>query len=300
MNKLSVVISAYNEERNIEDCLKSVKGVADEIIVIDNSSTDKTNQIAKKYTTSVFTRENNLMLNVNKNFGISKASKDLVLVLDADERLTDELKNEITELLKTDISFSAYSIPRKNIIFGKWIKNTGWYPDRQIRLFKRGMARFAQKHVHEMIEVDGSLGELNKDLYHINYVNVSQFLDKMIRIYTISEAENLINSGYKIKISDAVKMPSKEFVKRFFAENGFKDGSHGLMLSLLMAFYHFVVFLRVWEVRGYPDSENVLKEFEQGNKEAGKEVKYWLYTKKNEAEKNPIKKVSLKILRRMK
>ena len=297
--KLSVVVSAYNEEKLLNDCLSSVKSLADEIIVVNNSSTDNTLQIAKKYTGKVFTRENNLMLNVNKNFGMSKATMDWVLLLDADEKVTPELAVELREFLKTNPVHSGYSIPRKNIIFGKWIEHTGWYPDRQLRLFKRGKGKFAEKHVHEMMEVDGSIGELNEALYHLNYTSVSQFLDKMIRVYTLSEAENLINSGYRPKAADAILMPTNEFIKRFFAESGYKDGSHGLYLSLLMAFYHFVVFLRVWEKKSYPEEDNVLREFAVSHRESIRQIKYWQTLSENENEKNPARRLTRKILRRI-
>lgn len=299
MNKLSVVISAFNEEKMIEECLISVKDVAHEIIVIDNTSSDRTKDIAKKYTDKVITRENNLMLNVNKNFGIEKAAGDWILVLDADERLTEELSKEIVDILISDQKDSGFTMPRKNIIFGKWIEHTGWYPDRQLRLFKRGKGKFAEKHVHEMITIEGSIGELKNPLYHINYTSVSQFLDKMIRIYTISEAENLLKSGYTPKTSDAILMPSSEFMKRFFAEKGYKDGVHGLYLSLLMAFYHLVVFIRVWEAKSYPENKNTLEQVTSASKQSYKELRYWITFSKNESERNPIKKISRKILQKV-
>lgn len=296
MKSLSVVISAYNEEKMLEDCLRSVKDIASEIIVIDNSSTDNTAQIAKKFTQKVFTRENNLMLNINKNYGISKATKDYILILDADERITDELAKEIKQLLSSEVEHEGFSMPRKNIIFGKWIEHTGWYPDRQLRLFENGKGKFAEKHVHEMINIDGSVGELKEAIYHINYTSISQFLDKMIRVYTISEAENLLKSGYTPKASDAIVHPSREFLKRFFAEKGYKDGSHGFYLSLLMAFYHLIVFLRVWEAKSYPDEKNVLRAFVNANKDFSKENRYWINFVKNDNEKNVIKKITRKFL----
>ncbi len=300
MKKLSIVISAFNEENNIEDCLKSVQNIASEIILIDNSSVDETINIAKKYTNKIFSRKNNLMLNINKNFGISKATNEWVLLLDADERITEDLERDIRKVLENnDVSINGYFMPRKNMIFGKWIQHTGWYPDKQLRLFRRKRAKFAEKHIHEMIEVSGEVGELESPLYHLNYVNVSQFLDKMIRVYTISEANSLINSGYKISIADAILMPTKEFVKRFFAEKGYKDGSHGLMLSLLMAFYHFVVFLRVWEAKSYPDSKDILKEFESAQKESFRQISYWMITEKIYSEKNPIKKILQKTIKKI-
>lgn len=290
MKKLTVVISAYNEEAKIADCLDSVK-FADEIILIDNSSIDKTSEIASNYTKNIFKRENNLMLNINKNFGFGKATGDFILSLDADERITRELAREIKNLLKKKVEFNGYYIPRKNIIFGKWIEHTGWYPDHQLRLFKKGTGKFAEKHVHEMIEIEGEVGYLKENMLHLNYETVTQFLDKLNRIYTISEAENLIASGYKLDRRDFVKRPVSEFVRRFFFQHGYKDGIHGLVLSLFMAFYHLVVLARVWEMQGFEQSENSLLDFEKAVKESGKEVRFWIYEEKRKREKNKIKKV---------
>lgn len=290
MKKLTVVISAYNEEAKIADCLESVK-FTDEIIFVDNSSTDKTSEIASKYTKNIFRRENNLMLNVNKNFGFEKATSDFILLLDADERITPDLAKEIKNLLKRKVELNGYFIPRKNMIFGKWIEYTGWYPDYQLRLFKRGAGKFAEKHVHEMIKTEGETGYLKEDMIHLNYENVTQFLDKLNRIYTTSEAENLIASGYKLDHKDFIKRPASEFIKRFFFQHGYKDGIHGLVLSLFMGFYHLVVLARVWEMQGFKESEDSLLDFEKAVKESGKEVRFWIYEEKRKREKNKLKKI---------
>jgi len=195
-NSLSVVISVYNGEKVLEDCLKSV-AFAQEIIVVENSSTDKTAEIASKYTDKIFTRVNNPMLNINKNFGFSKATGNWILCLDADERITPELEAEIKRLnLDSNGKSDGYWIPRKNIIFGKWIEHTGWYPDYQLRLFRKSKGKFPEKHVHEMIKVEGETGYLKGDLLHYNYVTISQFLSKL-NIYVANEAEQLIAGGYK-------------------------------------------------------------------------------------------------------
>ncbi|MGH7246419.1 MAG: glycosyltransferase family 2 protein, partial [Candidatus Levyibacteriota bacterium] len=131
MTKLSVVISAYNEERNIGPCLESVKNVVDEIIVVDNSSTDKTVAVAKKYTKNIFSQKNNPQtVDLQKNTGFEKATGEWILSLDADERVTPELASELKEVIhQSGVEIVGYWIPRKNIIFGKWIEHTGWYPD---------------------------------------------------------------------------------------------------------------------------------------------------------------------------
>src|SRR3989344_5565695 len=161
---LSGIVSVFNGENEIEDCLKSLS-FADEIIVVNNSSTDKTEDIARKYTNKIFIRPNNPMLNVNKNFGFTKAKGEWILNLDADERVSPELQKEIkSEILNPRLpkpgtggqakpETNGYWIPRKNIIFGKWIEHTGWYPDHQLRLFKNGKGKFEERHVHEMIKV---------------------------------------------------------------------------------------------------------------------------------------------------
>ncbi len=291
MGKLSVVISTYNGEGKIEECLKSVS-FADEIILINNSSTDKTVEIAQKYTSKIFQRPNNPMLNVNKNFGFSKASGDWILSLDDDERVTPKLKEEIQEVLRSSVFKNGYRIPRKNIIFGKWIQHAGWYPDYQLRLFRKGKGEFAKKHVHEMLSLEGEPGTFSGDLMHLNYESVSQFLDKMIRIYTTSEAQHLINNGYEFKLSDSIKMPTQEFLRRFFLQKGYKDGAHGLILSLLMSFYHLVVFAKLWEINKFKDSEeNSLLIFEEEFRNVKKEVDYWVDKENGKLVKNLFKRI---------
>jgi len=297
MAKLSVVISAFNEEKKIEDCLKSVSFV-DEIIFVDNSSTDQTLKIAKKYTAKVFTRENNPMLNVNKNFGFSKAKGDWILSLDADERVSEELRDEIKSQIANRKSqgVNGYWIPRKNIIFGKWIEHTGWYPDYQLRLFKKGKGKFKEEHVHEMIKLEGEVGRLESPIVHYNYENVSHFLKKTL-LYTENEADQLIEKGYNFAWQDSIRFPTKEFVSRFFAREGYKDGLHGLVLSLLMAFYHLLVFVNIWEKLKFKQIEekeflaNVRQEFRKGHKE----VFFWFSKASIDTAGSPLKKLILKI-----
>ncbi len=239
MKKVSVVISAFNEEKMLPDCLSSLKDLDPEIIVVNNSSTDNTAQIAKKYTDKVFTHKNDpVMLNISKNFGFTKAAGEWIISLDADERLTPELCKEIKSLVNGHMSnVNGYDIPRKNIIFGKWIEHSLWWPDYNLRLFKKGKGKFALKHVHEKLDVVGELGKLENPMIHYNYQTVSQFVNKMNKTYTESEAENFIASGKQIHWYDAIRWPADDFVKTFFFQKGYKDGLHGLVLSQLQAFY---------------------------------------------------------------
>lgn len=296
--KVSVVISSFNEEERIEDCLKSVSKIANEIIFIDNSSTDKTASIARKYTDKVYVRENNIMLNVNKNYGFDRATGKWILSLDSDERVEKELEDEILSLPE-ESTIDGYYIPRKNIIFGKWIKHTGWYPDFQLRLFKKSRGRFAEKQVHEMLSIEGTTDHLRSPMNHINYENISQFLNKMIKTYTVSEAEHLAKEGYKYQAIDIVKMPLSEFIKRFFAEKGYLDGMHGLTLSLLQAFYHFVVFLRLWEMNNYQEVSDTTGLLKEGARMVRHEFAYWGQQKNIENEKSAIKKQFYKVKRKI-
>lgn len=302
MVKISIVISAFNEEKKIGDCLESVKW-ADEIILVNSGSTDETTEIAKQYSLKIFNRPNNLMLNVNKNFGFTKATGDWILSLDADERVTPELKEEIKSVISHQLSaISGYYIPRKNIIFGKWIRHTGWYPDHQLRLFKKGQGRFPERHVHEMVEITGEAGYLKEHIIHYNYETISQFLEKLIYIYAPNEAKELIRKGYNLNWRDAIRMPSKEFLTRFFAQEGYKDGFHGLVLSLLMAFYHLVIFVSLWEKQGFKEvaSSDFLLETEKEFKTVGKDTDSWFFNEKIKTVKNVFKKNWLRVKKRWK
>lgn len=309
MNKLSVVISAFNEEKKIEDCLKSVSGLADEIILVDNSSADNTVKIAKKYTSKIFTRENNLMLNINKNYGFTKATGDWILNLDADERVTPELAKEIKEVLNSnengrwkmeDGKLSGYWIPRKNIIFGKWIQSEMWWPDYQLRLFKKDKGKFPEKHVHEKIKVEGETSKLSQPLVHENYTSVSQFLYKMDKIYTENEVKRIMSLGVNLEWIDAIRFPLNDFLKTFFAQKGYKDGLHGLVLSLLQAFYSEIIFVKIWEKKGFKEENpvNFLLLLQKEVKKLQKEFKYWFLTSLIGESRNPLKKLFYRIIRK--
>jgi len=296
MKKLSVVISAYNEEKNIEECLNSVKW-ADEIILIDNTSTDRTVEIAKKFTDKILIYPNNLMLNINKNYGFSKATSEWILSLDADERVADELKQEILKNIhnsefRIQNSINAFWIPRKNIIFGKWIKHSIWWPDYQLRLFKKDKGKFSCKHVHEYLKAEGKTEKLKNPLIHYNYQTISQYLHKLDKIYTENEAENIIKSGRRLVWQDALRMPVRDFLKTFFAQEGYKDGTHGLVLSLLQSFYALVVFVKVWEKQGFKENKDnqFLKKTITEFKNLGGEFKHWLVQSKLKTEKNIFKR----------
>jgi len=299
MTKISAVVSVYNAEGKIEKCLKSL-AFADEIIVVNNSSTDKTLEKVKKLASKVFTKENNPMLNVNKNFGFSKTQFEWIINLDADEEVSDELKLEIKNIVESNPSENGFWIPRKNIIFGKWIKHAGWYPDYQLRLFRKSKGGFEEKHVHEMIKVDGETGYLKGEIIHYHYQAINEFIEKHYRIYAPNEAAQLAEAGYKFNWLDSIRMPFNEFISRFFAREGYKDGFHGLMLSLLMSFYHLLIFSLLWEKNKFESQEdgNILPDIKKEIDKSAKDLKYWFLNEKIKSSKSSIKKIMLRAKRK--
>ncbi len=297
MASISVVISAYNAQDCLARTLASV-GWADEIILVDNESNDSTIEIAKRFKAKIFSKKNLAMLNVNKNFGFTKASSDWILSLDSDEEIPDSLAREIRNAIKTS-DLLGYWMPRKNIIFGKWIRHGLWWPDKQLRLFRRGYGKFPCVHVHEYLTVDGKTGDLSEPFIHYNYSSIGQFLYKMDAIYTESEVQKLESSGYRISWMDALRFPVSDFVKIFFAQRGFKDGLHGLVLALLQSFYSFIVFTKLWERAKFVDIELSLPYVTRELHERGKELAYWIKTAEIEEEGNPITRGWKRLVRKL-
>ncbi len=297
-SKLSVVVSAYNEQQSLGRCLSSVSHLADEIIVVDNESSDSTVEIAKKFTDKIYSQKNILMLNTNKNYGFDKATGDWILNLDADEEIPKELSKEIQAVVRSNPRENGYWIKRKNIIFGRWITHGLWWPDKQVRLFRRGKGKFACVHIHEYAIVDGQVGELENPYLHYNYETVHQYLTKIDRAST-SEAISLKDMDHQLVWYDAIRFPLSDFLKIYFAQGGYKDGLHGLVLALFQAFYSFTVFAKYWEMHKFPQRDlapdSVMNEIARG----GKDVKYWIYTTKLAETHNFFNKILWKLKRKL-
>lgn len=298
MSKISVVIVARNEETMIDDCLKSVQW-ADEIIVVDDSSTDKTADIAKKYTPHVYQHKTVGYVEPVRNFALQKATGDWILLLDTDERVSESLASVVKKIADQDQAVVAYKLPRKNMIFEKWIQHTGWWPDYNIRFFKKGAVQWSNK-IHSVPTVKGEIKELESTeqnaIIHYNYTSVSQFIEKMVR-YTSVEAEQYTD---KITTSDFIAKPAQEFLRRFFTAQGYKDGVHGLVLSLLQAVSVFLVIVRVWEKQKFVPNEdkNLLSTVQKQGKTLRKEISYWMANELLKTERSKLKKVRLKISRK--
>jgi len=295
---LSVVISAYNEEKTIGRCLESVKNLADEIIVVDNTSLDGTVAVVQKYTKNIIKKPNILMLNTNKNVGFSKATGDWILNLDADEVIPEELAREILNIIKANPKECGFWIKRKNFSFGKWIQHGLWWPDKQIRLFRRGKGSFPCVHIHEYIAIEGTIGELTEPYVHYNYESIHQYLIKIDRTST-SEAITLTESNYQIVWYDAIRFPMSDFLKIYFAEGGYKDGLHGLVLALFQAFYSFCTFAKKWEMDKFKERDIQLSAVAKELHARGKEIEYWTLTAAMKDSKNRILNIVNKIKRKV-
>ncbi len=294
MTKLSVAIVAHNEGEKIASCLNSVNW-ADEIVVLDGHSADNTAKIAKKMGARVYSVENQPLMKINMNLSFEKCTGDWILSLDAEESVTQELKEEILKTIR-DPQHIAYQIPRKNIIFGKWIAHSFWYPDYQLRLLQRGKAKFPARNVHEELIVDGTVGQLQSALEHYNYDTVSQWIGKLDS-YTTYEAGKLVADGKQLVWSDAVKFPFSEFLTRFFAQDGYKDGLHGLVLALLQAFYWEVVFAKVWEREKFWQygDDHFLDQVQQEGREVSRQWHHWLTVSQTDLLKKNVYKIRNKL-----
>jgi len=293
---ISAVIISRPEEEHIKNCLNSLRGIADEIIIVlDSKKKGNVFQEAKKRGAKIFYRPFD-NYSAQKNFAISKARGEWILSIDADEVVSPQLKSEVKRAAK-DLSYNGYYLPRENIIFGKKIKHAGWYPDYQLRFFVKGYGEFSGL-IHERVKVRGGVGYLKAPLVHYNYRSVGGFLDRLNR-YTTFEAEQLIEGGYKLKQEDFITRPVEEFLRRFFSLKGYKDGLHGLVLSLLMAFYTLVIYLKVWEKRGFEKKLISRATIKRLTVRFKKEVCYWWWTYLLEGEKNKLRDFYLRAKRKI-
>ena len=281
MAKLSVVINARNEEKNLPKAIGSVKDIAHEIVVVDMESEDGTVGVAEKLGAKIYSHKNVGYVEPARNFALRQAQGDWVLILDADEEIPLELKKHLRGVLKnaSEVSLSDYyRIPRKNIIFGKWIRHTLWWPDYQIRFFKKGFVSWGDEiHSFPITKGKGTDFPVKESMaiIHNNYSFLDQYIERLFR-YTKIQAEELMKNGYIFTWTDVVKRPLNEFLRRFFEGKGYRDGVHGLILSLLQSFSEFVVYVRVWEKQGFKEAEIGKREFGRELGGVIKDVKWWI------------------------
>jgi len=253
--KLSVCIITKNEEKDLQRCLASIKDLADEIILVDDGSTDKTVAIAKKFGAKVFTRKLDNFAS-QKNYAVEKAQGDWIFAIDADEEVTPSLRDEILQITNAKLQkgnglhhnigqINGYLIPRKNIILGAEIKHTRWSPDKHIWLWRKGKGKWVGD-IHEEVEVEGWTGELQNAKIHYQYETVTEFF-AMLNNYTEREASQLIKQGRTFSYFQLFYAPLLSFFRRFIYKKGFLDGWRGFVLSYMMAIYRMTTWIKVWE-----------------------------------------------------
>lgn len=272
---LCAIVLAKNEAKNLTDCLDSV-GFADEVLVVDDFSTDETVSIARAKGARVKQRQLENFAS-QRNFALSKTRADWVFFVDADETVPRALAEEILKVTSQEVSAGseivAYKIPRRNHIFGKVITHTGWAPDERIILFQRTKGRF-EGAVHEVAAVTGPTGSLKSALEHFNYSDLDQFLAKASR-YTQIAAAGLIDSGYQFYWQDLIIEPAEEFFRRYFAWQGYRDGLHGLVLSLLQAWVTLLVYLRVWQNGRFAEAAIPFADLEKSLGQKASDWSWW-------------------------
>lgn len=248
MEKLSVIIPTYNESHNIEEVLKSVD-FADEIMVVDSYSKDNTLELAKKHTNFIIQREYEYSAS-QKNWAIPQVTHEWILLVDADERVTPELKKEIIALLKsTSINdFVGYWIYRENSFMGKYIRYGGYKNDRVIRLFKKSECRYEDKHVHSEIVTKGKVGFLKSKLYHDTYVSFDHHMEKLNR-YAWYQAKDFDKKTGKLTPFHFIIKPFWRFFKHYVIQGGFRDGVVGLVMAKNHAYSVFMRYVKIWLLR---------------------------------------------------
>jgi glycosyltransferase involved in cell wall biosynthesis len=303
---ISVVVISKNAEKTIAQVLKSAQ-FADEVILVDIKSTDDTVQIAQKYCSKIYPYpEDSKFVEPVRNFALSKANKDWILVLDSDEEIPSKLAEKLLEIDQKDLG-DIYYLPRKNIFSGFWMKHTGWWPDYQLRFFKNGSVSWSSKiHSPPIIEEKYSPKFLdareNLAILHHNYENTKDYLSRFDR-YTDIEAEQKTEengSDFTISQSGLLRAFSDDFLRRYFSLDGHKDGVRGFYLSILQSVYQMTTQMKIFD-----KLENRL-ELEKNNQQAlikdlhhfQKELNYWVRDLEIK-QANGLAKISLILKRKM-
>jgi glycosyltransferase involved in cell wall biosynthesis len=244
--KVSVTIITKNEAANIAAAIGSVAW-AEDVLVVDCGSTDATVEIARARGARVVHRDWRGFAD-QKNFAAGQAAHDWVLSLDADERVTPMLAEEILALLASDPSHGGYRIPRVSYYLGRWIRTTDWYPDTQLRLYNRTRGSWGARRVHESVTVEGGAGRLKHEIQHWPYRDIAHHVDTMNR-YTTLAAEELFEEGSRSGIGSILTLPAATFARNYVLRRGFTQGTTGFVVSVLNSYYVLLKYLKLWELQ---------------------------------------------------
>jgi glycosyltransferase involved in cell wall biosynthesis len=242
MIRLSAVVITKNEEDNIRRCLESIR-FADEIIIIDSGSIDKTIEIAESFNARVYSPEWQGFGNA-KRAGVDKSDGDWILSIDADEEVTETLAAEIQAVIGKSNGASGYYVKRKTKFLGRWILHCGWYPDYVLRLFQKSSGTFDNAIVHEKVVTNGPVAYLKGELLHYSYPNLEHYLIKFNR-YTTMGAEEAFLKGRRAGLMDIVIKPAASFVKHYLLKQGYRDGVEGFVLSSLSSMSVMVKYAKL-------------------------------------------------------
>lgn len=297
---ISAVVHTYNEGKNIDRCLSSLSSFSDEIVLVDMGSSDDTCRKAKLFKAEIFTYPYTGFVEPARNFGIEKAKGDWIFILDADEELSYNLSKRLKDIIDHDLA-DFCRIPRKNIIWGKWIKHAGWWPDYQIRFFKKGSVNWPDK-IHSIpftrgIGFDLEANEENS-IIHYNYQFIDQFILRLNRYTSISAKELYLNDKH-FDPKSLIENPVEEFNTRFFAKEGYKDGIHGLALSLLQGAYAAIVELKLWELESFKEHKLHLDHLEKYFDYEYRQKKFWIYSELLKKPHNLYEEVLWRIKRKL-
>ena len=243
---LSVVILTKNEAGRIRDCIQSVQW-ADELLVIDDESTDETVQMAESLGARVLRRKMDIE-GRHRNWAYAQTKHEWVLSLDADERVTPELAEEMQRVVENGSAFETYAVPRRNYIGRRWIRYGGWYPSAQLKLFKKSVFRWEETTVHPRAFSDRPCGILQHDLIHYSYRDLADFIDKMNRQTTL-EAQKWIADGRKIGVAKALWRSIDRFTRSYVFKRGYRDGLWGYVVAVMAGMYQFLSYAKYWELR---------------------------------------------------
>jgi len=241
---LSVILITRNEAHNLEACLKSLQGLADEIVVVDTRSSDETVAIAQRFGATVSQPDDWPGFGPQKNRALALATHPWILSIDADERVTPELAAEIQQAMARN-DFAAYTMGRLSWYCGKFIQHAGWRPDYVLRLFRRDCAQFSNDLVHERVMTQQPVGQLHHHLLHYSYQDFSQVLAK-VDAYSSAAAQQAFNRGERGSMGKAIGHGAWAFVRTYVLRAGFLDGAHGLALAISNAQTSYYKYVKLW------------------------------------------------------